>query len=227
MQTLENFFRTELNAMEGRIEWPEEDAGFALPSGSLRFLEECVRTLGIRRVFEYGSGASSRLFLRLGCELTSVENDRRWLTETMDGIPEPDRSRMTAYCQPLERIWCGAFPCLGWRLSATLRQKLRDADLVLVDSPAYPPFREAALMQALSEAPNILVVLDDLRIPTLRQFSERIAAQSECLLFRIIERDHHLGVFCRPEKARLINRHGVVAWVKGMRRYVLARRERH
>ena len=220
----EEFYAFGLADLERRTEWPGEEAGYALPCGSLAFLEGCVRRLEIHRVFEFGSGASTRLFLRLGCRLTCLEDGRQWLDQTLASVTGPERRHVREICEPLRGVWCGAIPCQGWRLSPAMIDDLREAQLVLVDSPAYPPFREAALVQALTLAPGALVVLDDLRIPTLRRFSDRIAAQSPGLLYRVIERDHHLGIFCRPATARLRNRHGLMEWAKGVRRFVQAER---
>jgi hypothetical protein len=59
-----------------------EDSGFALPKGSLNFLREVVNRCGVRRVFEFGSGQSTRIFLETGASVYSLENDIRWLEET-------------------------------------------------------------------------------------------------------------------------------------------------
>ena len=93
MAALTDFLHNGLTALERETDWPPHDAGYALPRGSLDFLRACVQTLGVRRVFEFGSGASTRMFLEKGCELTSVENDRHWLEQTLQAIPEPGRAQ--------------------------------------------------------------------------------------------------------------------------------------
>jgi hypothetical protein len=213
----------ELKELANQVTWDNGEAGYALPQGSLALLMLCVRKFECRRVFEFGSGASTRVFLEAGCEVTSLENDQHWLGHTLKQVPETMRARHHAELRPLERTWCGGFPCFGWNLSETMRAQLGSADLVLVDSPAYPPFREAALMQALLESKARLVVLDDVRIPTLRRFCDRIAMQSHGINVTYIERDHTLAIFTRSGSSVLSNRPGFVEQIKGWRRYLMGR----
>ena len=140
-------------------------------------------------------------------------------------MPGHLQSRLHIECQTLERVWCGGFPCLGWKLTEVMRAQLSAADLVLVDSPAYPPFREVALMQALRLSRAQIVVLDDLCTPTLRRFCERIVAQSTGLELKCIEHDHTLGVFICHNPRAVRNRAGAVEFLKGWRRYMLGRRQ--
>ena len=209
-----------LELLAGAVSWSGGEAGYALPRGSLDFLAACVEEFRLARVFEFGSGASTRRFLEAGCEVTALENDAHWLEQTLAQVPGPLRARLHVERWPLERVWCGGFPCLGWRLTEAMRAQLFGADLVLVDSPAYPPFREVALMQALRLSRARMVVLDDVRIPTLRRFCERIAAQSTGLELKCIERDHTLGVFICHDAGAVRNKPDAVEWLKGWRRFM-------
>jgi len=59
---------------------PSAPAGFALPDGTLRLLRRLIEEVGGSRVFEFGSGRSTRLFLDCGCDLTSIEDSEPWFT---------------------------------------------------------------------------------------------------------------------------------------------------
>lgn len=221
---MEPISRRVLEEIRDKTPWGVADVGYALPTGSLNFLDACIRGFGFKRIFEFGSGASTKHFLEADCEVTTIENDPHWLEQTIGQVPEALRSRLHVECQPLERIWTGGIPCRGWHLSKVMQARLAEADLVLVDSPAYPPFREAAVMQALRLSKARLLVLDDVRIPTLRRFCDRIASQSTGLEFVSIDRDHTLGAFIRHQAGTVANRPSVIEWLKGWRRYVAAGR---
>jgi hypothetical protein len=121
------------------------------------------------RVFEYGSGASTRYWLRRGATLTSIEHDPAWYAQVQRTLPrgapvdyrlvqpEPappgDPSDPNAYAS-------AALP--GWSFRRYVEQiaAVRDdsLDIVLIDGRARP----ACLAQALPKVrPGGLVILDN------------------------------------------------------------------
>ena len=147
------------------------EGGYALPEASRAVLLACVSQLGIRKIFEFGSGRSTRDFLRAGCEVTVVEDSQAWL-DGNDGSRSMERA-----CALRRRICCRSAGS-GWRalhcgvgcFRKRRWQTLREAELVLVDSPAWPPFREHALVLALAHCRAALIVVDDANIPTVSRF---------------------------------------------------------
>jgi hypothetical protein len=213
-----------IDIIASEVSWDNEDAGYALPQGSLRFLIACASALKLNTVFEFGSGASTLRFLEAGLHVTTLEDNAYWHAQTLERVPAHLRARLHSEHVPLEKVWCGKFPCMGWRLPQSMESRLAAADLVLIDSPAFPPFREAALMQALQVSSARIIVLDDVGIPTLRRFCERIVAQSNGIELKFIERDHTLGVFLRREHGSEVRNHPeIVEQLKGWRRYFLGR----
>lgn len=172
------------------------DAGFALPPRSLALLAKVVSALGVRRVFEFGSGQSTRCFLEAGCTVTAIEDSAEWLAQTLAALPAPQREKLHGFQLPLQTVWLGGAPMRSWRLPDAARDALRDADLVLVDSPALPPFREHALVIALGTARGALTIVDDASIPTVARFCRRLAERNDAP-HRFVPVDHGL-FFCGP-----------------------------
>jgi len=154
------------------------EAGYALPTASLGVLRQCVMELGVRRVFEFGTGQSTRVFLEAGCEVVAIEDSADWLADTRRGLEAAFDTRVTFFHLPLCAVWHRSAPILSWTLPQEALAGLRNADLVLVDSPASPPFREHALALALAHARNALLVVDDARIPTVARFCRRLAGRN-------------------------------------------------
>jgi hypothetical protein len=76
---------------------------------------------------------------------------------------------------------------MDWEVSGDVEDALLAADLVLVDSPYFTPFRESTLWSSLQRCPQALIVLDDTRIPTLQRFSQRLASANPDLLYQQIK----------------------------------------
>jgi len=202
-----------------------DEAGYALPPSSLALLAACVSRLQIRRVFEFGSGQSTWQFLGAGCEVAAVENDESWLASTSASLEISRRERFTPFLLPLQRVWLGGAPLRSWILPDAALAALRDADLVLVDSPAWPPFREHALTLALQHSREALIVVDDANIPTVGRFCHRLATQNRVAHFQT-KMDHGL-FFIHAAGARTVDsRRPLIETLKAWRRYFLAQAAR-
>lgn len=155
--------------VDKQIPATDEDSGYALPHGSLDFLREVVKRCGIGRVFGFGSGQSTRVFLEAGARVTTLENDSRWLEATKKSLNPDLLDHWTPRCQSLQFIFDGLSPFFSWKIDESDVDAIRTADLVLIDSPAYPPSREFALLQTLRSGCRGLIIVDDLRVPTVER----------------------------------------------------------
>ena len=153
----------------------DEESFAALPAAALGFLISLASSIGAKRVFEFGSGKSTAAFVGAGLEVTCLEHSEYWMNETLARIHPGRRPKLASHVVPLATCWCGGVPMQGWPLARPWGEALRAADLVLVDSPCYVPYREHTLMQALSQT-RAVVVIDDTRIPTVARFCDRLAA---------------------------------------------------
>jgi hypothetical protein len=214
------FFASELPAMCRDDHHGE--AGYALPPSSLALLVECAKWLQAQRVFEFGSGQSTREFLAIGCHVAAVEDSESWLAETSARLDPYQRERFTPFLLPLRRVWMTGAPLQSWALPEAALAALREADFVLVDSPAWPPFREHALALALAHARRALVVVDDANIPTVRRFCRRLAARNGASHFQTTM-DHGLFFFGPVGDGRIDSHRPLLETLKAWRRYFLAR----
>jgi hypothetical protein len=197
------------------------EAGYALPEATLSLLMECVSRLWVRRVFEFGSGRSTRGFLRAGCEVAVVEDSEAWLGKTLAQLDEVQRTRFTSYLLPLRTVWVAGAPLRSWVLPEAVLATLREADLVLVDSPAWPPFREHALALALAHSRNALVVVDDANIPAVHRFCQRLAGRNGAQTFQTTM-DHGLFLMRPSGKGSIATARPILETLKAWRRYFMA-----
>jgi hypothetical protein len=195
--------------------------GYALPDATLRLLTRLVEAAGIRTVFEFGSGRSTKAFLAAGCAVTALENSRPWLDQTLAGLTPQERSRFDAVCQPLRLLFYQGAPFRSWTLGPDTLRRLATADLVLIDSPAFPPFREHALSLSLDHSRGALIVVDDAGIPTVRRFCLRLAGGPGTLQ-RESRIDHGLFFLARDPSAKPPPRRGLVETLKAWRRFFMA-----
>jgi len=172
------------------------DAGYALPPRTLALLERIVAALNIRRVFEFGSGQSTRTFIQAGCAVTAVEDSAEWLAQTAATLTADEHTRFHSFCLPLQAVWLAGAPFRAWRLPSAALDALRAAELVLIDSPALPPFREHALALTIATARNAIIVVDDAAIPTVARFCRSLAGRNAAP-HDFISIDHGLFV-CGP-----------------------------
>ncbi|MHA3772796.1 hypothetical protein ACXR0O_14780 [Verrucomicrobiota bacterium sgz303538] len=123
--------------------------------------------------------------------------------------------------EPLSVTWHGGVPFMTWKLECGLLSQLVSANMILIDSPYYTPFRESVLLDVLNRTASTLIVLDDTRIPTLRRVCDRIAQQNPQLLHRRIEVGHTFDIFAKIDGAALRYRRSPLDIAKGWRRFVL------
>jgi hypothetical protein len=108
----------------------------------------------------------------------------------------------------------------GWTLSAELWTALEEAELVLIDSPESPPFREHPLILGLTHAHKATVVIDDANIPTVQRFCQRLARNDGALTSIFTPKDHGLFFFGRRESGEGINfGRGFIETCKAWRRF--------
>jgi hypothetical protein len=196
----------------------------ALPASSLEFLLELCRKIGAKRIFEFGSGRSTKAFLSAGYSVFSLEDSSFWLSKTVESLSGHEAKLHESAVSALETNMIGGFPVLGWRIDKRLEEQLGRADLILVDSPHFTPFREATLLASLQHGPQSLIVLDDTRIPTLRRFCDGIASQNPRLLHRRVAVGHGFDLFHRVDPSEpLVRKQSLMDLVKGWRRYFRGR----
>jgi len=163
-----------------------------------------VDELHLTNVFEFGSGRSTKSLLGRGCHVTSLEDSQVWLQNTLSMLSPAERQRHLAFLQPLRNVLLGAAPLKSWSFDLRLTRALAEAQLVLIDSPAYPPFREHALAMSLTHARHSLIIVDDANIPTVLRFCLRLAEKNHLLHFHLPV-DHGLFFILPPEHSTPLN----------------------
>jgi hypothetical protein len=201
------------------------EAGYALPRESLALLTNCAARLQVRRIFEFGSGQSTRTFLAAGCQVFAVEDNESWLAETCARLDPTQREHFASVLLPLRRVWLAGAPMQSWVLPPAALAALREAELVLIDSPAWPPFREHALTLALAQCQHALIIVDDANIPTVHRFCQRLAMKNGASYF-VTAMDHGLFFIHANAGRALDTRRPLLETLKAWRRYVLARSPR-
>lgn len=196
----------------------------ALPEPASDFLIALARQLEATAVFEFGSGRSTAALLRAGLAVTSLEDSSHWMTQTLNQLTVTEKNQHTALVRPLTFHLHQLFPVLDWTIGAEVAQRLASADLILIDAPFYPAFRERTLWSALIHSPHAVIVLDDTRVPTLRRFCDRIATDNPALQHARVRVGHGFDVFAGSGETRLRLRPVPLEILKGWRRYFLARK---
>ena len=206
----------------------EEDcaaAPAALPDASLDFLLEVSKRINVHEVFEFGSGRSTKTLLSAGMTVCSLEDSEYWLRKCLNEMPSELTALHQSAVEPLRTKMLGCFPVLDWRIKGSLLERLAAADLVLVDSPYYTPFRESSLWTALLHCPDAIVILDDTRIPALSTFCDRIKAKNPWIAHKRVKVGHGFDlIWCRGKNANLSLGHSITDCFKGWRRYFLGRK---
>jgi hypothetical protein len=195
------------------------ESGYALPEATLRLLTRVIEGAGVRNVFEFGSGRSTKAFLAAGCHVTAVEDSRSWMDETLASLTVEERSRLHVVCRPLELVFHEGAPFRSWVLDSETLQRLSAAEMVLIDAPAFPPFREHALSISLRHSGGLIVV-DDAGIPTVRRFCARLGG-GRGTVHREWDIDHGL-YFMVGAGGEPLPRRGLVETAKAWRRYFMA-----
>ena len=210
-----------LDTLASEAPAPSGDAGYALPDATLRLLTRIVEAAGVHSVFEFGSGRSTRAFLAAGCVVTAVEDSQEWLSQTLASLTPEERSRLHAIRQPLRLLFYQGAPFRSWSLDADTLRRLATADLVLIDAPAFPPFREHALRVCLVHCGGGLIVVDVASIPTVRRFCMRLAG-APGTQSRQITIDHGLFFLVHDTGAGPAPRRGLLETAKAWRRFFMA-----
>jgi hypothetical protein len=197
----------------------------ALPDNAITFLLDLAREIGATTIFEFGSGMSTAAFLRAGYRVTSLEDSDQWMGQTVAQLADEQRRRHTALVRPLRLKLHGLIPVMDWAIDSELAALIGSADLILVDSPYFAPFRESTLWSALTHNATAVVVLDDTRIPTLNRLCGTLADLNPSLLHCRVHVGHCFDLFSRGGDAQSLKlTHGTVETFKGWRRFVAALR---
>jgi hypothetical protein len=177
-----------------------------LPDPSCDFLQSLAALLAPPvHAFEFGSGRSTHALRRASVATISVEHSTEWLreTETVGAKRESDQT----FVIPLRRCWNRFRPVESFDIHARgeVLDQLRRSNLILIDSPPNPAKREHVLFLALQYAPiGALIVLDDLEVRAVRNFSTRLARQNrDAFRFWRVSIDHGLGVFLKIHSGRI------------------------
>lgn len=194
----------------------------ALPDDALVFLQRFCESRAIKNVVEFGTGRSTRKFLEMGLELFSIEDSEVWLNDTISSCPAHSMQNFSSVRKPLTLNWFNGYPVRDWTLDEEMKSRVRQADLVLVDSPYIVGYRESTLTQVLRLRPKY-VIIDDARIPGIRAFCERILRQSNGLTGGYASVGHGFMVFFLAEDLVVRNFPSLYDRLKGFRRFLLNR----
>lgn len=210
-----------------KTEYSESDnseSPAALPDASLNFLIDVCKKLGIQRIFEFGSGRSTKALLNNNFSVTSLEDDEYWMNQTIKTLDESEKVNHTAFVKPLKRRFLGLFPVLDWEISDDLAKSISEADLILIDSPYYTPFRESTLWSGLNYSKGAILILDDTRIPTLQRFCNRLSSSNPSLIHTRVAVGHSFDIFYHNSEKKLHLNHSLTDTLKGWYRYISGRR---
>jgi hypothetical protein len=197
--TLTDFFRSPLLSAQ-YCEADDPDNLAALPQVSLNFLRNVVTDLRVSRVFEFGSGRSTQAFLDVGAQVTSLEDNSQWFTDTLKKISAPLKLMHIGIVQPLKICWRDGAPYRTWEITPQIREALCAAELILIDSPFFVPYRIETLKQVLSLDTQAVIVIDDTRIPTMERACAKIAKANPALHYASIQVGHGFTLFARHQQ---------------------------
>lgn len=146
----------------------EHPGGPALDPASCRFVAAFARSLGARRVLEFGSGFSTLMLARElaaleGNYLLSIDDSRRYseaAREAFDG--SGCQAKVEFRVAPLKPKFYGPRLLLSYSLPPGLLEAMGPFDLVLIDTPHHNFGREAVFYDAFrAVSPGGYVVMDD------------------------------------------------------------------
>lgn len=219
-ETVQEFFKSDVLSKTYNT-GDYDKAPAALSDDSLLFLTDMCSKLGVHYVFEFGSGRSTKALLQLGCSVTSLEDNNFWMNQTIFTLTDNEKKNHTPIVKPLTTRLLNSFLVRDWVIDDKLSQKLKEAQLILVDSPYYTPFRESTLWSSLLDSNGAIIILDDTRIPTLSKFCDRIAHANKSLLHKRVCVGHTIDLFYRTTSESLKFNQSVVDFIKGWRRYFI------
>ena len=167
---------------------------------------------------EFGSGRSTHILRQAFPAVTSVESSAKWLEKTEQSKgSSPNRSSDTATVVGLERCWNRLRPIESFNLErqADILERLKQARLILVDSPPNPAKREHALFLAMRYAtPGAVIVLDDLDARAVSRFARRLAKQNaNAFRFWLLNIDHKLAIYLKLRQCRVRSRPTLIEFV--------------
>jgi hypothetical protein len=201
-----------------QYEYSNHELAAALPDPSLQFLLSICRALGVKNIFEFGSGRSTKALLAQGYHVTSLEDSSYWLNQTTATLTEEEKEKHKSFVKPLALRFIGLFPVLDWQIDSEIKKDLEQADLILVDSPYYTPFRESTLWSALNFSENAVIILDDTRIPTLSRFCDRLSLVNHAMHARV-KVGHGFDMFYLQNSKKLHLKHSAADTIKGWYRF--------
>ena len=156
-----------------------EVALWVLPPLSCKFLEEALALLPAGSgAFEFGSGQSTHAMRRVAGRTTSIEDSAEWLQKTEDASASKRGDDLSSVV-PLRRCWNRLRPIESFPVErdTNVLGRLREARLILIDSPPNPAKREHALFAAMKHAPvGAIIVLDDLDVRATDRFASQARA---------------------------------------------------
>jgi hypothetical protein len=159
------------------------------------------------RAFEFGSGRSTHVLRRVSSQVTSIESSAEWLDRTEEGGTVAKRADDDVTVIRLRRCWNRLRPIESFDLDSQAKAlgRLKQSQLILVDSPPNPAKREHALFLALHYAPvGAVIILDDLEVRAVARFASRLARQNaRQFRFWTLQIDHQLAVFLKLRQARI------------------------
>jgi hypothetical protein len=158
--------------------------------------------------FEFGSGCSTHVLRSAFPAVASVESSAEWLDKTEQRERSiARRPSDVATVIALERCWNRFRPIESFNLEkhVDILERLKQARLILVDSPPNPAKREHALFLALRYAPpGAAIVLDDLEVRAVSRFAHRLAKQNaSAFRFWVLNIDHKLAIYLKLRQCRV------------------------
>lgn len=100
MSSTSDIFATILPELIAAMPDDHAESGYALPDATLECLDGLVRRGGFTKIFEFGSGRSTKRFLEAGCEVTCLEDSQQWLDASLKTIAPPLLAGSIQRCSP-------------------------------------------------------------------------------------------------------------------------------
>ena len=146
----------------------EHPGSWALDPASCRFLAGFVRTLGAKRIIEFGSGFSTLLMAgeiasREGNYLLSIDDSPRYSALAKEAFDTSGcQTRVEFRVAPLRPKFYGSRLLLSYCLPQDLLETIGPFDLALIDAPQHDYGRESVFYDVFpAVAPGGYIILDD------------------------------------------------------------------
>jgi predicted O-methyltransferase YrrM len=193
-------------AVKGGERLPPASNLCALQPDTLAFLIELMNSLLPHTIVEFGSGASTICFARWASDhnarLISIEHDRGWFEETEGRFTKQERAATELRHAPLGLVQSGLRTFLTYGRMEQIVDRLKSAQLVLIDGPHWSG-REAVLYTVLSScASGAIVVLDDYRHYAIREMLLNVPSSvADCFVGEEVEENSHGLYVLRCERS--------------------------